>query len=71
MSLQNARTVIGTLAQQPIGYAYELTVLRDGEEKTFTSRIIAKEEVKEHLFSVDEEASAEAVALRKVWMKNK
>ncbi len=71
VSLQNARMVIGTLAQQPIGYEYELTVLRDGEEKTFTSRMIAKEEVKEHLFSVDEEASTEAIELRKLWKQNK
>lgn len=70
VSLQNARMVIGTLSQQPIGYEYDLTVLRGEEEKEIKARIVAKEEVKEHMFTIDEDASEEAKRLREIWMKN-
>ncbi|PTB91592.1 hypothetical protein C9994_15265 [Marivirga lumbricoides] len=70
VSLQNARMVIGTLSQQPIGYEYDLTVLRGDEEKEIKVKIIAKEEVKEHMFTIDEDASAEAKRLRAIWQKN-
>ncbi|MBK6265676.1 peptidase [Marivirga sp. S37H4] len=70
VSLQNARMVLGTLSQQPVGYEYELTVLRGEEEINFASRIIAKEEVKEHIFTVNEKSASEAAKLRDAWMKN-
>jgi predicted metalloprotease with PDZ domain len=70
VSLQNARMVIGTLSQQPIGYEYSLTVKRGEEEVEIASRIVGKQETKEHIFELDEDASEEAVALREKWLTN-
>lgn len=70
VSLQNARMVIGTLSQQPIGYEYSLTVKRGEEEVEIASRIVGKQETKEHIFEIDEDASEEAVALREKWLTN-
>ncbi len=70
VNLQNARMVLGTLSQQPIGYEYDLTILREEEEITYKARVIAQEEVKEHIFTLDENADDEAVDMREKWMKN-
>lgn len=70
VTLKNARMVLGMLSQQPIGYAYDLTVLRDGEEIEINSRVFAQQEVKEYVFEVDENPTAEQKALREAWSKN-
>ncbi len=70
LTMQNARMVLGTLSQQPIGYEYEVTVKRGEEEFTYNTRVVAQDEVKEHIFSLDEAADEEAVELREKWMKN-
>lgn len=70
VNLQNARMVLGTLSQQPIGYTYEMVVKRGDEEKVISARMIGKEELKQHIFTIDEEASAEAKELREAWLKN-
>jgi predicted metalloprotease with PDZ domain len=70
IDLKNARMVLGILSQQPIGYTYDLVVKRGDEEITLDARIIAKEEENQHVFTLDEEASAKAIMLRKAWLKN-
>ena len=70
LTMQNARMILGTLSQQPIGFEYAITVKRGEEEFELDSRIVGKQEVKEHIFEVNEAASEEQLTLRKAWMKN-
>ncbi|MFT6965535.1 MAG: putative metalloprotease with PDZ domain, partial [Marivirga sp.] len=70
VNLQNARMVFGTLSQQPIGYTYELVVKRGEEEIVLGAKIIAIEELKQHVFTVAEDAPANAKMLQEAWLKN-
>ncbi len=70
VSMQNARMILGTLSQQPIGYEYTLTVKRGEEEFNIDAKIVGKKETKEHIFEIDEQANEDANALRGAWMIN-
>jgi predicted metalloprotease with PDZ domain len=70
LSLQTARQVLGELSQQEPGAEYELTVRRDEEETTVKCKMLSKEDVKQHVFELNENASKEQLALREAWSKN-
>jgi predicted metalloprotease with PDZ domain len=70
VTLQNGQEVLTTLMQKPVGSEYQIKIRRAEEEKTFTAKVITREEIKKFIFEVDPTATEQQLALRKAWMKN-
>lgn len=70
LSLSNANQLIGGLMQQEIGHEYEVSIRRGEEELTIPLKTLSKEKVSKFVFELDENATEEQKAFRKIWMKN-
>jgi predicted metalloprotease with PDZ domain len=70
ITLENAQELFQKANALEPGIDYTLTVSRGGEAKDVTCQKYLKEEVKEHHFTVVEDAPVEQLAARKVWMEN-
>ncbi|MEM7551378.1 MAG: peptidase [Bacteroidota bacterium] len=70
INLQNARQMIGQLRSKSIGDEYVISVIREGEELEYPISVLAEDEVLRHVFELDENATAQQVALREAWMEN-
>ncbi|MBB6612436.1 PDZ domain-containing protein [Pontibacter sp. Tf4] len=70
LSLGNANQVLPKLGTLQIGDSYTFTIKRNGEQKDVVCKILSQEEVKKHMFEVNEQATPQQLALRTAWMKN-
>lgn len=70
VSLENANQVLPKLGTLNIGDSYTLTIKRNGEQKDIACKIQNKDEIKKHLFEVNEQATPQQLALRTSWLKN-
>ncbi|MEJ8801650.1 M61 family metallopeptidase [Pontibacter sp. H249] len=70
VSLGNANQVLPKLSTLNIGDSYTFTIKRNGEQKDIACKILSIDEVKKHLFEVNEQATPQQVALRTNWMQN-
>lgn len=52
------------------GQTFELKVEREQKEITQNLSVLSKEQIDRHVFIIDPNASAEQLALRKIWMQN-
>lgn len=70
ITLATANQVLSKLATLNIGDSYTLTIKRNGEQKDVVCQIQGQEETLKHLFTVNEQATPQQIALRQAWMKN-
>lgn len=70
ITLNNARRQFGEFKQLQADVAYELTIERGGEVKTFTCDKFLQEKIERHVFEVEPDTTPEQMTLRNAWMKN-
>lgn len=70
VTVQNIQEIATAFAQVPANVEYELTISRDGEEKTIACEKVLIDRVEPHVFTVIENPAPEQMELREAWMKN-
>ena len=70
LSMKNIGQLFGNLKAKTIDDSYTLKVRRGNEELEFTLNKITTPRIEKHLFSVDENATAEQLKLRAAWLQN-
>jgi type II secretory pathway component PulC len=70
LSMKNVRDLFRQIKTSSIEESYTLKVRRGDENIEFTLNKITTPRVKKHIFSVDENASAAQLKLRRAWLQN-
>lgn len=68
LTMQNAQQILAPLAKLKVGESFNLSILRDGEEKEVT--VTMQPRKIRHLFKINENPTKEQLALREAWMQN-
>jgi predicted metalloprotease with PDZ domain len=70
ISIGSVRKVFNDMHKLGPGETFEVTIEREGEEKTFTVTKFTRDKVEKHHFEVFENPTEDQLALREAWLKN-
>lgn len=70
VTMENVSKIMDGLKQLKAGDTYDITVRRNGQESTVKSSMLEKDVIKQYVFQLDPQATAQQLQLREVWQRN-
>lgn len=67
---ENVSKIMDGLKQLKAGDTYDITVRRNGQESTVKSSMLEKDVIKQYVFQLDPQATAQQLQLREAWQRN-